>query len=82
MALTASRLRENVYQLLDQVLETGEPLEIERKGRLLRIIAVEVDGVPRPSKLDRLTPRPDFIIGDPDDLIHMDWYEEWKPDLS
>ena len=78
MAITASRLRENVYRLLDQVLDTGVPIEIERKGRVLRIVAVDAD---RASKLDRLTPHPDFIIGDPDDLIHMHWYSEWNPDL-
>lgn len=78
MALSVSRLRENVYNLLDQVLATGVPLEIERKGRLLRIVAVEADGH---DKLANVIPRPDFIIGDPDDLIHMDWSAEWNPDL-
>ena len=33
MALTASKLRENIYRVLDQVLETGEPVEIERAER-------------------------------------------------
>lgn len=41
MPLTASKLRENIYRVLDQVLETGEPVEIERNGRRLRIVAVE-----------------------------------------
>ena len=31
-------VRQNIYQLLDQVLDTGVPLEIERKGRKLRIV--------------------------------------------
>jgi hypothetical protein len=34
---TASRLRENVYRILDEVLETGVPVEIERRGKILRI---------------------------------------------
>lgn len=37
MAITASQLRQDVYRLLDHVLETGVPLEIERGGRRLRI---------------------------------------------
>lgn len=74
MPVTASKLRENVYKLLDQVLETGVPLEIERNGRRLRIVSVEA-----PEKLDRLIPHPDCIVGDPDDLVHMDWYDEWHP---
>ena len=76
MAITASRLRENVYRILDEVLETGTPVEIERGGRRLRIIAVIDD---KGSRLDRLTPHPDAVTGDPDDLVHLDWSGEWKP---
>ncbi|MGH8933039.1 MAG: type II toxin-antitoxin system prevent-host-death family antitoxin [Egibacteraceae bacterium] len=75
MAVTASELRQNIYNLLDEVLETGVPLEIERKGKKLRIVPEK----PR-SKLDRLVPHPGTIIGDPDDLIHMDWSVYWNPE--
>jgi prevent-host-death family protein len=76
MKITASKLRENVYKILDQVLETGAPLEIERRGRKLRI--VPADDPPR-RKLDRLEPRPKTIAGDPQELVHLDWSSEWKP---
>lgn len=74
MVVTASKLRENVYRILDEVLETGVPVEIERRGRRLRIVAVDA-----PSPLDRLVPRADVIVGDPDDLVHVDWSGEWRP---
>jgi len=74
MVVTASELRQNVYKLLDEVLETGVPLEIERKGRRLRIIPSDA-----PSKLDRLVPHPGSIVGDPEDLVHIDWSGEWHP---
>jgi prevent-host-death family protein len=73
MAVTATELRQNIYKLLDRVLETGEPLEIERHGRRLRLVPAEFD------KLSLLEPHPDFIVGDPEDLVHMDWSHEWKP---
>jgi prevent-host-death family protein len=76
MTITASKLRENVYKILDQVLETGTPIEIERRGRKLRIVPAE--DVPR-SKLERLYLRPNAIIGDPEQLVHLDWSTEWKP---
>ena len=41
MAMTASKLRQDIYRLLDQVLKTGEPVIVERNGRRLRIIADE-----------------------------------------
>lgn len=74
MAHTASQLRQNVYRLLDEVLETGVPLEIERKGRLLRIVPVET-----PSKLSRIRGNPDALLGDPDEIVTMDWSEHWHP---
>ena len=78
MALTASKLRANVYRLLDEILETGKPLEIERNGEVLVIAPKE--GKKKGSKLDNLPSRPGAIIGDPDELIHMDWSSEWNPD--
>ncbi len=76
MAITASQLRANVYNLIDQVIETGEPLEIERKGVVVRL----VPSAPV-NKLDRLTPMPGLTIdGDIDDLIYIDWSSHWSPD--
>jgi prevent-host-death family protein len=76
MKITASKLRENIYKVLDQVIETGVPVEIERHGRSLRI--VPGDETPR-SKLARLELRPKTIVGNPEDLVHLDWSAEWKP---
>ena len=75
MAITASELRQNIYRLLDQALESGDPIIIERNGRILRIVPDE-----RPSKLDRLRTHPGFVKGDIEDLIHMDWSVYWDPD--
>jgi antitoxin (DNA-binding transcriptional repressor) of toxin-antitoxin stability system len=77
MAITASKLRENVYRILDEVLETGEPVEIERKGRRLRLVPVEE---PRRRRVKDLTPHPDAVIGDPGDLVDISWEHTWKPD--
>jgi len=74
MPLTASKLRANIYRLLDQVLESGIPLEVERRGRLLRIVP-EGSGTP----FDRLPKRPDYLTCDPDELVHLDWSGEWRP---
>ena len=67
MKVSASKLREDIYNILDDVLQTGVPVEVLRKGRLLRIVPEE-----RPSKLGRLKKR-DIIVGDPDELVGMDW---------
>ncbi|MFV2069001.1 MAG: hypothetical protein ACC645_18700 [Pirellulales bacterium] len=76
MSLTASKLRENIYKILDSVLETGVPVEIERSGRVLKIVCA--DDAPR-SKLDNLEEHPGFLLCEPEDLVHIDWSGQWKP---
>ena len=70
--LTASKLRENVYGILDQVLETGTPVEVVRKGRVLKI----VPETPAP-KLARLKRRKAYK-GDVDEILTIDWLKEWS----
>jgi hypothetical protein len=71
--LTASRLRQDIYRILDSVLETGVPVEIERRGKVLKIVPPE-----ERSKLDSL-PRRDCLRTDPEEIVHIDWSETWKP---
>ena len=73
MALTASKLRENIYRILDQVLETGVPVEVRRRGKTIRI----VPGEPV-SRLERLQPR-EYLLDAPESIVHLDWSEEWRP---
>ena len=56
--VTATELRTNVYQLLDEVLNSGSPIEVKRGDRTLRILPVE-----KPDKLQSLVHRPDVISG-------------------
>jgi len=70
--ITASKLRENVYRILDDAIATGVPVEIVRKGVVLRIVL----DTP-PSKLSRLKKRTGFA-GDPDEIAGMDWSREWS----
>ena len=37
--ITATHLRANIYRILDEVLTTGEPIEIVRKGKTLRLVS-------------------------------------------
>ena len=72
MRVTASKLRENIYGILDQALETGVPVEVIRKGKILKIVP-EV----KRDKLSRLKKRK-YLVGDPEDIVHMDWLHEWS----
>src|SRR5881397_1314244 len=58
----------------DRLLETGIPVEIERRGKILKIVPTEM-----PKKLDNLIDRRDFVRGDPEDIVHLDWSSAWQP---
>ncbi len=72
MLLSASTLRQNIYKILDRIITTGIPVEIDRKGKRLKIVAMEVK-----SKLNNLKARK-IMKDQPKDYIHLDWYHEWK----
>lgn len=66
--ITVTELRSNIYNLLEEILTTGVPLEVKKGGRKLRIMPVKpVD------KLQNLVYRPNAIKGDPEDLVHIEW---------
>jgi len=74
--VSATQLRKDVYRLLDQVVDSGEVIEVRRKGKLIRI-----EPAGGGSKLKSLKPHPDAICGDAEGLVHMDWSDRWQPDL-
>ena len=75
-SISVTELRGKLYQLIDQTIETGIPIEIERKGHLLKISLENA-----PSKMDRLIKRPETITNKNDDLINTDWMKDWDAGL-
>mgnify|MGYP006306137963 CR=1 FL=1 len=76
MFLTASKLRENIYAILDKVLETGVPVKIKRRGQILKIVP---DQPKKQDKLKSLERHTDALLCDPEEIVHIDWSGEWKP---
>jgi len=74
MKVTATKLRQNLYRILDRVAETGETVEIVRGDKVLKIAVAS----PR-KKMKRLVSRKDYLKADPDEIVHMDWADQWKP---
>jgi prevent-host-death family protein len=74
--VTPTQLRTDIYNLLDEVLKTGLPLEIKKGDKVLRVVPVdEVD------KLKNLIALPEVISGDPDELAEINWSDEVHLDL-
>ncbi len=71
MSLTA--LRQQLFNVVDQVIATGIPTEIKRNGHIVKIVLVE-----KKSKLDNLV-KHNCIVGDPEELVDLSlhkWNEE------
>jgi hypothetical protein len=73
-AVNGFKASRNIYRILNQLLETGGPAEIERHGKMLKIVPAEIL-----EKLDKRIARPAFLRGDPEDLMSLDWSREWQP---
>ena len=69
MKRSATDLRAHLYEALDHVAATGEPIEITRGGVELSIVRKAK------SAKKKSAPRtlPDLIVGDGDNLVHMEW---------
>ena len=72
MIVAATKLRQNLYRILDEILDSGIPVKINRKGEILMIIPEK-----KKSKLERLTEHK-TIVGDPDSIIKTSFDNEWK----
>lgn len=71
-SISVTALRQNLFKLVDQVLATGVPVEIERHGKKLLLIPAE-----SVSKLANLKRR-HVIVGDPEELVDLqvgEWHE-------
>lgn len=75
--ISLTELRNDLYNQIDTLIETGVPIELNRKGHLIKIITVS-----KPSKLVKLPKRKDFKIKNPEDIIHHDWLKDWNDHLS
>jgi prevent-host-death family protein len=74
--ISVTELRGNIYKLLDEVLNTGIPIEINKGGKKLKILPVG-----KVNKLENLVSRPNVINGNPDDLVDVNWEKEVNLDL-
>ena len=74
--ISPTRLRANLFKILDQVIETGIPVKISRKGELLEIVPKT-----RKSKLGNLVDRSGILTGDPEDIVDISWDKEVHLDL-
>jgi hypothetical protein len=75
MNTTVTDLRTHLYTWLDRILETGEVLEVRRKGVVLKISREQPV-----SRLMHLPKRPTMLVGS-DALVEQEWSGTWRGEL-
>ena len=73
--LSLTALRQQLFKVVDNVIRTGIPAEIERHGHRLNITLNDP-----PRKLANLRPHK-AITGDADDLVDLET-EEWRSEQN
>ena len=78
MNISTSTLRQDIYKILDEIIETKIPVKINRKGKKLQITLVSTENNEnKKKKLQNLKKRK-VLNCQADSLVHSDWYHEWK----
>jgi hypothetical protein len=74
--LTATRLRAELFSTLDNILSTGETVEVKRPNGSVRLVRNQ-----SAQRLASLKLHPGTINGNADELTSLSWEQEWKPTL-
>lgn len=88
MKISPTALRKNLYHLLDQVLESGQPIIVQRKGRELVISEKKRKGIyqimdERMSQVEETSPKmSEEELQGLDENWEADWEQKWDEWLS
>jgi antitoxin (DNA-binding transcriptional repressor) of toxin-antitoxin stability system len=73
MAISATRLRADIYRVIEGVIKSGVPVEIELRGKKVRIVPTE-----QRDKLANLVKRSGVVVGDPGRIDQAKAFDEAK----
>lgn len=74
--ITPTELRRDIYRILDEVLRTGQAVEVIREGRTILLVPLDA---PR-FRWDDLPRRRATGLG-PEELAEVSWETEWSGSL-
>ncbi len=76
MAITTSELRQDIFKILDSVIEMGRPISVKRKGQIIQLVP-EI----KKNKLDNLKAH-NYSDEPLEAFDHIDWSYEWSGNKS
>ena len=80
MTLTIEQFQKDAKPWLEKMKETGETLVLLSGREAYEVrSAGSAAAVAAPHDFKTLLPKRDIIVGDPEELVHIDWSSEWRP---
>ena len=79
MILTIEQFQKDAKPWLDKVKETGESLVLLSGPEAFEVRSVAPIASGAVIRDLEAIPKTCSIIGDPEDLVHIDWSSEWRP---
>jgi hypothetical protein len=76
--ISTTALRNNIFNLLDEVLKTKQPLIVKRKGKKIKIEAEKSESPTR--KLFSKPIRKDVVVGNSEELVNIKAWE-WNENV-
>ena len=71
MVMTITELRQDIFKILDSVIELGRPVSVQRKGHIVQLVPTQ-----KKSKLDNLKAH-SYSEEPLEAFDHIDWSHEW-----
>jgi len=79
MTLTLEQFQKDAQPWLAALKETGESLVLLAGGETYEVRRT-VPAKEQPIQRDlEAIPKSSSIVGDPEDIVHIDWSSEWRP---
>ena len=87
--MTVTELRSNIYAVIDDIIRTGEPVNIRKNNQLVTISVPKKKAKPKKKKiindLSKIKTIPDLLVEDAEFYRSIDWaslVDIWNPDAN
>ena len=79
MTIALEEFQKDAQPWLARLRQTGESLLLMAGREAFELRPVPSPTQPRATDEALPLPKRDIIVGDPEELVHLDWSSEWRP---
>jgi hypothetical protein len=79
MTVALEDFQKDAQPWLTRLKQTGETLFLMAGREAFELRPVQPPAQPSLTGEELRLPKRDIIVGDPEELVHLDWSSEWRP---